>query len=49
MGILSYIEQYFVLEDWIVKCGICNEYINRIFYAEICVFILSHSLHPTDF
>lgn len=47
-GMLSYIKKSFTFRDWIVKCEICNEGINRILYASMCVFIIPHSSHTID-
>ena len=46
---LSYTKKSFTVQDWIVKCEICCECINRIFYAVSCVFIIPHSSHTFDF
>lgn len=46
---LSYTKKSFTVQDRIVKCEICCDRINRIFYAVSCVFIIPHSSHTFDF
>ena len=48
-GDVELYQKSFTVQDWIVKCEICCECINRISYAVSCVFIIPHSSHIFDF